>query len=149
MSKSTLVNRNDGFYQKLRKRIHIWLLEKGKSHKYADYLLLAPDLFHLLSKLVLDPRVRPTEKASLAVAIAYFISPLDLLPEAVLGPVGFLDDVALAAFVLNRIIKSGHGKIAASHWAGTEELLIVTNRVLAMADSALGSGLWNRLKGKV
>lgn len=37
-------------------------------------------------------------------AAIYFFSPLDLLPEALLGPLGFADDAALLAFVIKRII---------------------------------------------
>jgi len=40
----------------------------------------------------------------LAFAAIYFFSPLDLLPEALLGPLGFADDAALLAFVIKRII---------------------------------------------
>ena len=47
-----MANRNDDFYQNLRKRIREWLEGKGKGAKYADYLLFAPDLFHLLSTLL-------------------------------------------------------------------------------------------------
>jgi len=37
-------------------------------------------------------------------AAIYFFSPLDLLPEALLGPLGFADDAALLAFVIKRVI---------------------------------------------
>src|SRR5688572_31610392 len=101
--------RREDFYQALRARITSWLASKGKGYKHANILLLAPDLFHLLSRLMLDPRIPTAEKAGLGAALAYFISPIDLLPEALLGPAGYVDDVALAAFVLNRLINAGHG----------------------------------------
>lgn len=36
--------------------------------------------------------------------IAYIASPIDLIPEGLLGPLGFADDAALVAYLLKRII---------------------------------------------
>lgn len=142
-------NRNHDFYQDLRRRTKAWLEDQGKGYRFADYLLMAPDLFHLLSRLVLDKRVPVGQKARLGAAIAYFIWPVDLLPEAVMGPAGYIDDVALAAYVLNDLINSGHGDLAREHWAGEEDLLAVVQRTLETVDKAIGSGLWKRLKAIV
>lgn len=138
--------RHDDFYQVLRARISAWLDNKGKGFKHARLLLLAPDLFHLLTRLVLDRRIPPSEKATLGAALAYFLSPLDVLPEALLGPAGYVDDVALAAFVLSRLINAGHGAVAKELWAGDEDLLESIRRVLEVADEMVGSGMWERLK---
>lgn len=141
--------RHDDFYQALRARIAAWLQSKGKGFKHAQLLLLAPDLFHLLTRLVLDRRIPASEKASLGAALAYFLSPLDVLPEAILGPAGYVDDVALAAFVLSRLINAGHGAVAKELWAGDADLLDSIRRVLEVADEMVGSGLWERLKAHV
>ena len=138
--------RHEDFYQAMRARIASWLASKGAGFKHARILLLAPDLFHLLTRLVLDRRIPASEKAILGAAIAYFLSPIDLLPEAVLGPAGYVDDVALAAYVLSRLINAGHGEVAKELWAGDEDLLEVIRRVLELADEMVGSGLWERLK---
>jgi uncharacterized membrane protein YkvA (DUF1232 family) len=134
------------FYQALRTRIGVWLESKGKGFKHAQLLLLAPDLFHLLTRLLFDSRIPPAEKAKLGGAIAYFISPFDLMPEAILGPIGYVDDVALAAYTLSRLINAGHGAVAKELWAGDEDLLDSIQRILEAAEEALGSGLWQRLK---
>jgi uncharacterized membrane protein YkvA (DUF1232 family) len=90
--------KNEDFYKSMRERIRVWLAKKGKHYRYADFLLFAPDLFHLISKLVLDERIPVRHKARLGAAIAYFVSPVDLIPEAVVGPVGYIDDIILAAY---------------------------------------------------
>jgi len=36
--------------------------------------------------------------------IVYVASPIDLIPEGLLGPLGFADDAALIAYLLKRII---------------------------------------------
>jgi uncharacterized membrane protein YkvA (DUF1232 family) len=133
-------------YQAMRGRIRAWLERKGSAYKYADVLLVGPDLLHLLSKLAIDGRVPLAEKAKIAAAIAYFVSPFDLLPEALTGPAGYIDDIALAAYVLKSFLSTEHGNIAKEHWAGDQDLLAVVTRVLEVADAALGSGLWARLK---
>lgn len=133
-------------YQAMRGRIRDWLEKKGSAYKYADALLVGPDLLHLLSKLAIDGRVPLAEKAKIAAAIAYFASPVDLLPEALTGPAGYIDDIALAAYVLKSFLSTGQGDIAKEHWAGDQDLLTVVTRVLEVADAALGSGVWARLK---
>ena len=137
---------NEDFYQALRARIATWLEGKGKGFKHAQLLLLAPDFLHLLSRLILDPRIPGVQKAKLGAALAYFISPVDLLPEALLGPGGYVDDVALAAFALHGLINAGHGDVAKELWAGDDDLLLVIQRILEVADEMVGSGLWARLQ---
>jgi len=140
---------SEDFYQAMRKRIRAWLEKKGKAFRYADVLLAGPDLLHLLSKLALDGRVPAIQKAKIAAAMAYFVSPIDLVPEGVFGPAGLVDDVALAAYVLDGFVNAGYGEIAKEHWAGHEDLLIVIQRVLGVADAALGAGVFGRLKAIV
>ena len=119
------------FYQELRIKIENWLKKKGnKSNKFAGYIMLAPDLFHLLVKLSLDKDVPKSEKAKLAIAVAYFISPIDLIPEAIIGPLGFLDDISLAAFVLNSIINKTDPEIIKKHWAGDKDILDLIKEIL-------------------
>src|SRR5690554_3756758 len=113
------------FYQGFRSKIRSWLEEKGRHYKYADVLLVGPDLFHLLCRLIADPRVSVTEKAKLAATIAYFISPIDLLPEGLMGPIGYVDDIALSAYVLNGLLKSTGPEILQEHWAGEGDVLQV------------------------
>jgi uncharacterized membrane protein YkvA (DUF1232 family) len=142
-------DKNEDLYKAMRRRIRTWLADKGKRYQYADYLLFAPDLFHLLSKLAIDDRVPVREKAKLAAAIACFASPIDLLPEAVVGPAGYIDDIALGAYVISELISAGHGKIAEEHWAGDAALLDVVRGILDVAEKALGKGLWGKLKALV
>ena len=134
------------FYRTLRVKVDRWLQARGEGYRHAQVLLLAPDLFHLLCRLVIDGRVPVAQKAKLAAAIAYFVSPIDAVPEAIVGPVGYLDDVAVAAYALNALINAGHGDIAKEYWAGQGELLAVIQQVLGSADEMIGSGLWKKIR---
>ena len=141
---------NQDFYQELRVKIKRWAqTDEGKTNQWAEYLLFAPDLFHLLCKLVLDKEVMIADKAKLAGAIAYYVSPLDFIPELILGPVGFVDDIAIAAYVLNSLVNKSDPEIVRRHWAGEEEVLEVIKRILTQADRMVGSGLWGKIKRRL
>lgn len=138
--------RTDDFYKALRQKIQRFLKEKGPGFKYADYLLVAPDLLHLMCRLAVDSRVSAQNKAALAGAIAYFISPLDLIPEGIVGPVGFVDDIAVAALALSKLINDGGGEAARELWAGDGDLIQLIQEILKVADSMVGSGLWSKIR---
>ena len=142
------MDKND-FYQKLRVRVKDWASREGKDSTVFKYVLIAPDFFHFLCKLMLDSRVPGREKNKVAAAIAYFISPVDLIPEGLVGPAGYIDDVALAAYVLNSILNSVGPEVLEDHWAGDSDVLDTVREVVGVADRLVGSGMWKRIKGLI
>ncbi|MBA3066419.1 DUF1232 domain-containing protein [bacterium] len=138
------------FYQILRSKIRKWAAsKKGKNNKWVEFILLAPDLFHLLCKLVIDDDVSLEDKVKLALVIVYFVSPLDLIPEGILGPMAYVDDIALSVYVLNRILNNTSPEVLRRHWVGEEDILTVIKQILKVADQMVGSGLWSKLKGMI
>jgi uncharacterized membrane protein YkvA (DUF1232 family) len=134
------------FYKKLRGEVTEWIHKGGREHKWADYILLAPDLFHLLIKLSIDKQVPVDKRVRLAAVIGYFILPLDLLPEILLGPIGYLDDIAISAYVINELLNSIDPAIVMKHWAGDRDLLNSIRTIIANANQFLGKGLLSKLK---
>lgn len=140
---------HDDFYKRVRSQVHAWVEEKGSGHKYAEYILVAPDLVHLLVRMTLDDRVDTKSKAKLGAALAYFISPIDLIPEALVGPVGYTDDVAVACLALNAVLNEpGNREVAREHWQGDGDLLSLVQRVIAIANEMLGAKIWGKVQGK-
>ena len=138
---------HEDFYRQLRKRVRAWAKSKsGGGSKLVDVVLAAPDLFHLMCRLMMDPRVPTREKGKLIFAIGYFLSPLDLLPEAIIGPAGYLDDVALAAWVIRSILETTDPLVVREHWAGDGDVLLLVEMIVQKADDMLGSGLWRRIR---
>ena len=88
-------------------------------------------------------------KAKLAFAITYFFSPIDLLPELIFGPFGYMDDIALTAYVLNDFVNNNDSEILYEHWAGTSDILASIQNVLTMANKFLGEGLWKKIRNKI
>ncbi len=139
--------RQSDFYQKIRKDVKHWLNDNlDKDNKWVDYILAAPDLFHLLCKLTADSEIPSNKKLKLVAGIAYFISPIDLLPEAFLGPIGYLDDIAVTAYILNDLINEVNPQIVRNHWAGDSDILDLIKTILANADKMIGSMLWEKIR---
>ncbi|NGQ95367.1 DUF1232 domain-containing protein [Brevibacillus sp. SYP-B805] len=134
------------FYDRLREKIQAFIREKGVSDKIASYVLLAPDLFVVLARLMLDKRVPMQAKAIAGAAVAYFITPLDFIPEVVTGAFGLLDDVVLAVYALRRILVDVDERIVREHWSGDEDLLGAITRVVKAADDLLGKKILKKLE---
>jgi uncharacterized membrane protein YkvA (DUF1232 family) len=138
------------FYLQLRDKVSKWFENNAvKKPQYANYILLVPDFFYLLVRLTLDDRIAAMDKAKFAGVIAYFFSPIDFLPEALLGPVGYLDDLVLACYVLNLYInrtdETGQA-VVRELWPGDQDVLTTIQSVMQKADEWLGSGLLKKLK---
>jgi uncharacterized membrane protein YkvA (DUF1232 family) len=75
----------------------------------AILLLIAVVMFGVMIYVIFRYRVPLRGVAAMAGAFVYFVSPVDVIPEAVFGPLGMVDDVgvvgAVALFVY-RLIQS-------------------------------------------
>lgn len=137
------------FYDRLRERI-VQAVEKrgGKLGEGAvRALLLVPDVFMLLVRLSLDRDVPGSARALIGGTLAYFLLPLDLFPEAILGGVGFMDDLVLASAVLAQAFSGDLEPYARRHWSGSEDLRVVLRDITNTAHSLLGQSLWDRVRG--
>jgi uncharacterized membrane protein YkvA (DUF1232 family) len=135
--------REKRFYRRLRDRVKGWADERDIPGRRLEYLLVAPDLFVLLSRLALDDRVPARVKAKVAAGIAYFVTPLDMVPDF-LGPPGFLDDVVVAAWILRTVVAELNRldpAILKEHWEGEEDVLQRVTEIIDGAENVLGKGL--------
>ncbi len=141
--KSFRTPRERRFYRRLRDRVKRWAQKRKISGKRLEYLLAAPDLFMLLSRLTLDDRVPTRTKAKVAAGLAYFLTPLDMIPDF-LGPPGFLDDVVVAAWILNTVVVQLNEldpAIIEEHWEGEEDVLERVAWIVERAEEVLGKGM--------
>ncbi|MGH7337347.1 MAG: YkvA family protein, partial [Myxococcota bacterium] len=84
--------REERLYDRLRTRV-VRLSEPGQASGTADMLLLLPDFTVLLARLLRDPQVPRRSKLIALLGIGYVLSPIDLMPAILLGPLGLLDDL--------------------------------------------------------
>src|SRR5437867_948286 len=135
------------FYDSVRTSIQEYLDRKGRVlGKTAEYLMLVPDIFILLWRLTTDGRVQRRDKVLLGTAVAYFILPFDLIPEAIVGPIGYMDDLVFAVYVLNKILTSTEPSVLREHWSGSDDVLRVIQRILNAADELVETNISGRLK---
>lgn len=135
------------FYDRIRKRISDYVDSKGSTlGKTAEYLLLVPDFFILLWRLIQDARVAGKDKVLLGSAVAYYIFPFDIIPEGFLGPIGYLDDLVFAVYVLNHLLTDVDAQTLRDHWSGSEDVLDSIRRVMNAADQLVGSEMLEKIK---
>ncbi len=136
------------FYDRLREKIFKVVEKRGGrlSEGAVRALMLVPDVFILLVRLTLDREVPGSTRALIGGALAYFILPFDLLPEAILGGAGYLDDLVLATAVLSQAFGGDLEPYARKHWSGSEDLRVVLSDISETAQSLLGQNLYDRLR---
>jgi uncharacterized membrane protein YkvA (DUF1232 family) len=99
-----------------------------------DLLLLLPDLTVLLLRLLRDDRVPLGSKCIALLGVGYILSPIDLLPEALLGPIGLVDDLLIVGAALSRLLNDVHPDVVRSHWSGQGDALESVTRVTAWTE---------------
>jgi len=141
------------FYDRLREKI-LHGIEKRRGRRGGKLtedavraLLLVPDVFILLVRLALDKEVPGSARAMIGGALAYFILPIDLLPEAFLGAAGYLDDLVLATAVLAQAFGGDLEPYARKHWSGSEDLRVVLQDVTLAGQNLLGHKTYDKLRG--
>ncbi len=122
-------------YDRLRER----LVESraGERSGFGDVLLLLPDLTILLGRLLRDSRVPLAQKGIALAGLAYVVSPIDVLPAVLFGPVGLLDDVFVVAASLSRLLNHVHPDVVRSHWPGQGDALEVIQSVTSWFEREL------------
>jgi uncharacterized membrane protein YkvA (DUF1232 family) len=89
----------------------------GKRSAARELAGLLPNLVALFRGLLGDPRVPRGTKLWIGFAVAWLLSPIDLIPEFV--PVaGPLDDAIVAAIVLRHVLKRAGREVVEGHWRG-------------------------------
>jgi uncharacterized membrane protein YkvA (DUF1232 family) len=103
--------------------VGIWLLAIlllvafGRKSAARELAAFIPNLVILFRGLLGDPRVARSSKLWLGFAIAWFLNPIDLIPEFI-PVVGPLDDAIVAALVLRHVLKQTDRTVLADHWRG-------------------------------
>lgn len=145
-------NKYEKFHGQLKKEIDMYLDEDGvykpkkNQTKVKDYLLLVPNLFLLLYNLLLDKRVPVENKAVLTMALAYFLLPLDFLPEIVLGPLGYLDDLVVGVLALDRILNYTSPEIVKENWRGEADILLLIQDISKNSQNFLNATVLKKIK---
>ncbi|MGH9837802.1 MAG: YkvA family protein [Blastocatellia bacterium] len=113
-----------------------------------DALMLIPNFLKLLVRLFKDSRVPTTEKALVAGAIVYVISPIDVIPDLI-PFVGQVDDVYLVSLTLLRLLSRSGDDVLREHWGGAGDLASVVDKIVRAARYVLPKRVQEILLGRV
>jgi uncharacterized membrane protein YkvA (DUF1232 family) len=90
--------------------------------------LLIPNLVKLLLRLMRDPRVSIRRKVLVGAVLVYVVSPIDLIPDFVVG-FGKLDDIVVLSVALNHLMAGAESAIVEEHWDGSIDSLDLVRSV--------------------
>lgn len=75
--------------------------------EYESFINYGPNLFKLLCDL-LNADIDFSLRLPICGAIAYYVTPDDVISEQIYGPYGYIDDIYLASYVL-KMVADRHG----------------------------------------
>ena len=108
---------------------------------FRDMLLLLPDFTVLLTRLMRDERVPLSGKIVAMFGVGYVLSPIDLLPSLLLGPIGLVDDLIVVTAALSRVLNHVHPDVVRGHWSGQGDALNAIQRVTSWSENQIRSRL--------
>jgi uncharacterized membrane protein YkvA (DUF1232 family) len=111
----------------------------GYKGKHSEIIIKAPALYKLMTRLLDDPAL-PGHLSPLVIAsIAYFILPEDVIPEEKYGPLGFVDDIFLCAFVADKVRKeAGTDDILIRNWDDKTPVVPLIQQILEHEEELIG-----------
>lgn len=109
-----------------------------------ELLLALPRLGRMLISLAADRDVPTAAKVVLAAMAVYLVSPIDLIPDFIPW-LGYLDDVILAAVVVDGVLNFVDRPLLLRYWPGSADSL---ERVAAVA-RRLARWVPNRIKARI
>jgi uncharacterized membrane protein YkvA (DUF1232 family) len=103
--------------------------------RHDELIYQAPAFYRLLTRLLDDARLPKKLRPLVLAAIAYFILPVDIIPEELEGPYGYVDDIWLCAFVAERVKREvGGEEILVENWDGEAPVVELVEELLAEED---------------
>jgi uncharacterized membrane protein YkvA (DUF1232 family) len=109
-----------------------------------DLLLALPRLGRMLISLAADREVPTAAKVVLAALAVYLVSPIDLIPDFIPW-LGYLDDVILAAVVVDGVLNFVDRPLLLRYWPGSPASL---ERTAAVA-RRLARWVPSRIKARI
>ncbi|MBK8030532.1 MAG: DUF1232 domain-containing protein [Chloroflexi bacterium] len=153
LKEAEIHGRAPDWYDQWRDRIREWV-SRGADDQVAQIVLLVPDMLMLVVRLARDKRVPFLLKAQLLLAAAYVISPVDLVPEAILGVIGLAEDAGALALVLMWISGIGNvdKQVLRDNWSGSgdveQAITGLHKRVTDNADKLFTPETWAKIRAR-
>ncbi len=137
-------------YERLRGAV-VHHRSQGEPSGLLDLLFLLPDFTVLLMRLLRDARVPIMAKAVAVGGVAYVVSPIDVVPGLIFGPIGLVDDLIVVAACVSGMLNRVHPDVVRSHWSGQGDVLDALAQVTDLVeDQVIGNvrTAFSRLVGR-
>lgn len=103
-----------------------------------------PDVVRTIARLAADPVLPRAAKVALAAVVLYLVSPVDLIPDFIPG-LGALDDLLVAAILVDGILNYVDRGLVLKYWPGSAESL----ERIARSARVLAAWVPRRLKVRI
>lgn len=107
----------------------------GDYNKIIDY---SPVLLKLLTDILNEKVLSSEHRLKICAALGYFVAPLDVIPESIHGPDGFIDDLFVCCYVLQGIVNEYGLIFVESLWEYEENFESVLKICFNQSESILG-----------
>lgn len=151
LSEQQIVQRAPDWYETWRESVRAWVSAHA-DNETAAIVLFVPDLLALVVRLARDQRVPFLLKGQLVLAAAYVLSPVDLIPELLVGVIGLGDDAGVLVLVLMWIksIASLDRQVLRENWSGQGDVFEVIDglhkKISDNADKLYDEKIWRTLQ---
>ena len=81
--------------------------------------------------------------------VGYALSPVDLVPTLIFGPLGLVDDLLVVTAALSRLLNHVHPDVVRSHWSGKGDALDSIQRATSWSETFLTQRIGGTLRGWV
>jgi len=141
---------SERIYDALRKKVTKSIGQPGGkiSQKGTEYLLLIPDFFILLLRLLKDKDVAKDKKAFIVAIILYLLLPIDFIPDFIPG-IGFLEDLVLIALGLDMIFVQTEKEVLKRNWSGEGEILDKIQSIIEVGHNVLSEKVFAKISSWV
>lgn len=105
-------------------------------NEFIDY---RQEMYNLLTDILDGENAERESRLKICAAIAYFVTPFDIIPRQVYGPHGFIDDIYVFSYVINDLSEYLGWKPLEEAWRGNEELKTVLDKCQLKSKEILGT----------
>ncbi len=107
----------------------------GAKRTVLYYMRQLPAYIRLLGGLLVDKRVKLMDKAIVAGAVLYIVSPIDLIPDFI-PFFGEIDDLFILVLALQHLVNNAGRHVLLDHWSGDPADLADLNLQSALTAAA-------------
>ena len=89
---------------------------------YYSFIDYGPDLYKLLCDCLNSTDIDSNLRLNISAAIAYYVVPMDVIPEQIYGPYGYIDDIYITVYVLRKIAHEFGYEFLQELWNSEEDV---------------------------